>query len=284
MTISLQGDAAERLQTGMEVGNATELPFFVPKMWVVNGDARLVSVGGALYYGGWAVSADDIKQFQEKYKFPEIPSFLQPGTMVTSDGKNIDIFSARSLIVAPIASRTTWSLQDGTRLREYAPGSRQHAQVIALLANKDATGHYEVMGPIMLTAKGFQAKNLLDSFSAWDKATRSVRGVIAPGVPAWCFYLAVGTFGKERKQLMVGKSSQSAITPIRAYVPDEISSDLVEKLFVGQEAVDMMVYYLEGSAEWLHAYDTNRKNGNVAPTGMDDFPLDPVPPEDSIPF
>src|SRR5690606_23854536 len=133
----------------------------------------------------------------------------------------------------------------------------------------------------------------LDALAGWERATKAVRNKIAPGVPAWCFYLSIGTFGHERKQTMVGKRAQKAITPITLYVPKEINETLIEKLFVGQETAETMAIYLENAQEWLQAYeDRQAVHGNGGgrfnqPPPDDDFPLDPPDPnfdEDEIPF
>ena len=115
----------------------------------------------------------------------------------------------------------------------------------------------------MLTAKGYQAKNLLDSFSLWNRSTSKIRGKIAPGIPAWTFYLSVGTYGDKRNQVMVGQgNSQSPITPVGAWVPKEITEPVMESLFVGEDHAEAMAVYLESADEWLHAYDQKSGNGN----------------------
>lgn len=291
MTISLSGDTANRLNGGMQTGNSIELPYFTPKFWVVNGDPRLRAVGGAQFFGGFAVTVEDWQKACEELGIEVCtpPGFIQTETE-TQDGKTLEVFMSRNLIVAPIANRVTWTNADGQRFNAYAPGTRQHAQVIAYMARKLEDGTFDTFGPIMITAKGFQAKNVLDSFGAWDRATKQVRGKVAPGVPAWCFYLSVGTFG-ERKQVLVGKGAQSPITPITAYIPKEINGELLERLFVGQEVAETMLVYLEDAEEWLHAYE--QKQGMVAAgvqlgghmTALDsEFP-DPIPPfGDDVPF
>jgi hypothetical protein len=292
MTISMNADTANRLNGGMQTGNAIELPYFTPKFFVVNGDPRMKAVGGAHFFGGFAVTVEDWQKACEEWGVApcDTPGFVQ-SEMDTQDGKTLDVFMGRSLIVAPIANRVTWANPDGQRFSEYAPGTRQHAQVICELAKKSEDGAFETFGPILITAKGYQAKYVLDSFAAWDRATKSIRGKIAPGVPAWCFYLSVGTFGKERKQVMVGKGAQSPITPITAFVPKEITAELMERLFVGQDSAEVMLTYLEGADEWLHAYD--QKNPMLAAgvqlggqaSVADDFGLDPLGPNgEEIPF
>lgn len=258
--ITLPDDVSASLNTGMQVGSAIELPFFTPTFWFLNGDARLLQVGGASYFGGWAVSKEhwDRATKEEWFTDPSENAGLVETNLVTSDNKPLETCTSRSLIVAPMCSRLTWTTQDGGRYIEYVPGGRQHLQVIALLASRHEDGSFNALGPVMLTAKGFQAKNLQDSFAAWDRATKSIRQKVAPNVPAWCFYAAVGTFGTERKQVMVGKTSQKAITPVSCYIPKQITEDTITKLFVGQENAASMAVYIEAAQEWLHAYDARK--------------------------
>jgi hypothetical protein len=110
-------------------------------------------------------------------------------------------------------------------------------------------------GPVVLTAKGYQARNLLDAFARWEKATSQLRWKLAPGIPAWCFYMTLGTFGKERQVLNVGKpGAQSPITPISAYLPATMDEEVLQNLFVGNEAVEMMANLQDQASEWLHAW------------------------------
>ena len=288
--ITLDNGLSERLKEGMNVGSSIELPFFAPVFWVMNGDPKLRQVGGVHYFGGFAVSAEDWqKACFEEWGLSSEPAGIVKTEINTTDGRDLDIYASRHLIVAPICSRITWSSRDGMRYTEYVQGTRQHAQVLAYLAVKTESG-IEPLNIVMLSAKGYQAKNMLDAFGAWDRATKQVRGKVAPGVPAWCFYLSIGTFGNDRKQIMVGKgNSQSAITPISAYIPKEITPEIIEKLFVGQDVAEAMVTYLESSQEWLHAYDQKSGNGSTKPVEAPPEPdfgdLDPIPPApDDVPF
>jgi hypothetical protein len=286
MTINIDPGVAQKLGEGVQTGNATELPYFCPAIWALNGNKQLLALGNAQYYGGWAIKAEDWeKACRDEWFTNPIPTFFAKTTMTTGDGKSLDVYTTRSLIVAPIATRTTWAQESGSRTMEYVEGSRQHVQAICMLANQTDQG-YQMLGPVMLTAKGYQAKNLLDSFSGWNRATSKIRGQIAPGVPAWCFYLAVGTFGKDHKSLLVGKGQkQSTITPISAYIPKDISAELMEKLFVGSETAEIMVTYLEAAKEWLSAYSKTSPNDNGHASGAkSSTPSDPFESDDFMPL
>jgi hypothetical protein len=99
-------------------------------------------------------------------------------------------------------------------------------------------------------------------------------------VPAWCFYLSLGTFGKERQVANVGKpGAQSPITPITAYIPDKLTDELMSSLFVGNEVAEKMAQLQDQAAEWLNAWS------EPAMSDVDEFAPEPVfAPEEEIPF
>jgi hypothetical protein len=98
-------------------------------------------------------------------------------------------------------------------------------------------------------------------------------------VPAWCFYLALGTFGKERQAMNVGKpGAQSPITPISAFIHDRFNEDLMASLFVGSEVANVMSELQDQARDWLNAW----KQGE--PVAVDEE-IEPVfHTEEEIPF
>lgn len=286
MSINLDQSLAEALNQGMNMGGALTLPFPAPTLWVVNGNAQLKQLGGAQYFGGWAANREDIDEARQQNKVDWLPSAFHEEEIVTKDNQTLLVYTARNILCAPIAMRRAWVTEEGKRTAAYPEGqkARQHVQVLAYLAGKaDTNSLAAAWGPVVLSAKGFQANNLMDSFTAWNKHTQTLRRKIAPGVPAWCFYLAIGTFG-ERKTAMVGKSgAQSPITPISAFLPTDLTEQTLEKLFVQNDIAGAMGVYLGDAAEWLNAWKVQQDNGHAAP--VDDFPLDPVEPGlDASPF
>ncbi len=290
MTISLKPETSATLNEGMQaVGAAIELPFPAPVFYVVNGDPRLKSAGGAQYYGGWATDAD--KLIEASVVWTEngtVPDGLERTEMMSAGNKTLDVFTARSIVVAPIDMRKSWFTQDQNgsiqRSPDYFQGARQHIQALCMLAEKHEDGTFLAWGPCVLSAKGMQAKRLHYSFTDWSRKIASTRKKIAPDVPDFCFYLAIGTFGKERKSEMVGQQgAQSAITPIGAYLPETISEQLLESLFVGQDVADQMALIRNDAAEWLTAWGTpTQKNGGQKHGGG--HMAGPAYPEDEIPF
>lgn len=258
--ITLDPTIATELSGGMDSG-VLELPFPVVYFWALNGQATFKSQGGALYYGGWACKVEDMKSVVDQTHGYEYPG-LKQATIPTREGGEFEAYTTRSLIVAPIAFRQSWLL-DRQRFSEYTEGGRQHVQVLVNLGVKASETSFESWGPAVLTAKGYQARNLMNAFGTWDKHTSALRYKIAAGVPAWCFYLGVGTFGKERVSLNVGKpGAQSPITPIGPYLPD-LSDAVLSALFVKNEIAALMVDYKQRGADWLNAWKDAEANGNV---------------------
>jgi hypothetical protein len=255
--IELDSQIARKLDKGMRSGDAQELPFPVVYLWALNGQASYRSQGGALYYGGWACKSDDLQMAAEAQEI-EIPRDWTLDSITSRDGGEFEAYTTRYVIVAPIGKRVSW-LHDGKRYANYVDGARRHLQILAYLAEGigDAENRqFQPWGPIVLTAKGYQAQNMLDALVRWEKVTASLRRKVAPQVPAWCFYLSLGTYGKERQVLNVGKpGAQSPITPIGTYI-EGLSEQKLQNLFVGEETARLMVEIQDQASDWLKAWKT----------------------------
>jgi hypothetical protein len=285
--IELDPNISRKLNDGMDAGDAVELPFPVAYVWALNGQTSEKTAGNALYFGGWACKKEALENVVEEIG-NVIPSGWTEVTIGARDGSEFDAYITRHIIAAPIAKRMSW-VKDGVRLSEYQEGGRRHLQVLAYMAEvevKKDKRTYLPWGMIVLTAKGYQANNLLDSFSQWEKVTSSVRREVAPGVPAWCFYAAIGTFGKERKAIMVGKpGKQSSITPVSLFVPEEVTPELMESLFVGQEVAGLMADFQDQAQDWLNAWKAEIKGENRGQAQDDENGEQYVDDElDSAPF
>jgi len=299
--ITLDVNLAKKLDRGMRAGDTVELPFPVTYIWALNGQASYKSQGGALYYGGWACKTEDLQALTDQQGSP-IPADWKQVTIASRDGGEFEAYTTRNVIIAPIGKRESW-LFDGKRFATYVEGGRRHLQVLSYLAEvkgengvplppsagtvsasgKPPAGNgnkeFVPWGPVVLTAKGYQARNLLDAFARWDKATSQIRWKIAPGVPAWCFYLSLGTFGRERLAINVGKpGAQSPITPISVYVPDRISDDFISGLFVGAQVAELMSSLQDQATDWLKAW----KEETLLEVG--EFNENGAPVEEEIPF
>jgi hypothetical protein len=279
--ISIDPNLARKLDQGMKSSENIDLPFPVVYIWALNGQSSYKQQGGALYYGGWACKAEDMVAMADQQE-NAIPSDWKQVTISSRDGGEFEAVTCRNAIIAPIGKRISW-LSEGRRSASYIDGARRHLQVLAYMAeNKAENGSRSFVpwGPVVLTAKGYQARNLLDAFSKWDKATSQVRWHVAPGVPAWCFYLSLGTFGKERQVLNVGKpGAQSPITPITAYIPEKVTDELMSSLFVGEGVAEKMSQIQDQAVDWLKAWETPATSEVI-----EEYQGPVFPTEEEIPF
>lgn len=256
MTIELNPNIASRLTEGMEESGGIKLPFYAPYLWTINGNPQLKQLNNAQYFGGWATKMEDMIEFISQYGKKDLPAGFENVEISPKSGQAYDALIARHVIVAPIAMRKSWlsGMDNGaTRHSEYIKGGRLHVQALVLLASKK-DNQYLPFGPVVLSAKGFQAKNLEGAFSDWKRHTAALRRQIAPNIPAWCFYLAIGTFGEYRTKMVGQKKAQSSITPIGAFLPKNLVAETLEGLFVGPEIASEMADYLEQAGEWLKAW------------------------------
>lgn len=260
---------AEALNQSLNLGGAVTLPFSAPTFWWSNGNNQARALAAevpALYFGGWAANVDDVDDASDFYG----PVTFKKTTLSSRDGKDVEAYMARHLLIAPIAYRSCWIVTVNgaqSRYTEYVDGGRRHIQLLALLGKANPDKSYAPWGPVVLSAKGYQANHLLDSITTWQKHIEKARKQHAAAVPASGFWMMVGTFGDKAESIMVGKAGkQSPITPIRLHKPQEITLDLLKTIFVGKPALSGMADYLEQSREWLGAWKAREErqhaNGN----------------------
>lgn len=279
MALQLDEQIARKLEGGMQSSDAITLPFPHAILWVINGAGSYRSQGGALYHGGWSCNTDELQEAVQQQGL-EIPADWKSITQDSRDGTEYEAYVTRSVICAPVGKRESWLLE-GQRSSNYVKGGRRHIQVLVMLAEKGKGGKFIPWGPAVLSAKGYQARYLLDAFNAWDKASAAIRRQIAPGIPAWCFYLALGTFGEKPDIQQVGKTgAQSPITPIKAYIPPEIDEKLITSLYVGPETAAVMADLLDKAQEWLAAWKqpVASEVSDIAPPNANDVFADELTP------
>jgi hypothetical protein len=297
MAFEIDQEVAGRLNEGMASNGAVELPFPAPTVWVLNGQNNLKQLGNALYFGGFAAKSDDVQAALDINGVKAPPHGFVDQEITPNQGQAFNALITRSVAVAPVCTRKAWIAKDGVRTPDYVEGSRQHVQALVYMASVE-NKTFVPWGPAVLSAKGFQATNLLKAFSAWNKATSVLRAKNAPGVPAWCFYLMLGTFGAERKAVAVGPTGQqSQITPVGAYIPENMSVETLEQVFVGNDVAKAMSLMLTDAAEWRNAWDNASQDqlnqngrGNQTPNMPQDDPnhwdhlQEPPITEEDIPF
>jgi hypothetical protein len=272
MPFQLSDDALQGLHdTNFNLTREGGLPFPAPVFYVVNGDVVYKTAEApALFYGGWATDVAGLDQLVQA-ESRSYPSTDLVGIVTTNaDGKDINIYTARHLIVAPVSIRSAWiDRVNNTRTPQYVEGSRQHVQALCVIGMKGEDGMLHPWGPAVLSAKGFQAKNLKEAFSDWEKHTALVRSKEANALPAWMFYCAIGTFGQERVSQMVGgNKGKSSITPISVHKP-EATLALLEKVYGGEALANNIIEYGKQSQDWVKAWseEQSTRGGTSAPGG-----------------
>jgi hypothetical protein len=285
MPIQVPNSAQGAFSGTMNTGSKIELPFPAPAFYILNGDANLEELRNVQYYGGWAAALENVRAAAEKWEncpFP-IPGFQQKD-LRPKRGAAVPSLVARSLIVAPIGMREFSTIKVGDQSKRIAPftkGARPAIQVIVMLAHlgEDKKSIHS-WAPAMLTANGYQVNHVKRAFGDWKKAIKPFMGQIAPGMPedvTNLFWMNIGTFGEIRKDEPHGESS---ITPVSAFIPEDITAEQVERRYVGAEIAEFMAGLAVQSAEWLKAYQ--KLDAQSAPVEPED--ISQLPPEDDIPF
>ena len=278
MAISLDSNISDRLNAGMNDNQGAQLPFAAPYVWALNGQANMKQANDPTYFGGWAAKADEFEAAADEQGLG-LPAGWKKVTLSGRDGDEYEAVVIRHIFVAPILYRECWRKDEDNkgparRSPKYFEGARRNVQALVYLSEKSEAGMIP-WGPVVLTAKGYQAEYLKDAFKAWEKHTATLRRTVAPGVPAWCFYLAIGTFGKERQAQNVGKgNNKSPVTPISAYLPADLSEAKLEALFVGQEIAAIMADLAEQAQAWAADWGQPEKPAELEGEGDDLTPPD----------
>lgn len=257
-------DSAKRLNDAMSGGGSIELPFIAGVAWVVNGDAKLAPVKEstpALYYGGFSADAEAFQLANEALEF-SIPKSWVPTQQTNDNGKSFSTFTTRVVHAAPMGFRESWIDKDsGMRYPKYAENTRHHLQVLTQLAvpvMENGSKVFKPWLPCILSAKGYQASNLLGAFKEWSRKSAAARKALGEqGESAWSFYVTIGTFGPERIAKMVGKGSQqNPITPVGVDLPKTITADYCRERYIGNATVESLAQMSEMADDWLKAWDT----------------------------
>lgn len=285
MPISVPQKAQGAFKDNMEAGNKIELPFPAPPFYVLNGDANFEELGGVLFYGGFGASEKNVKAAAEQWEncpYP-IPRFQEKE--LKQDGQKVRSLISRSLIVAPIGMRlfSTIKGEDGKirRLAPFTKKARPAIQVLVYLAYMTEDNKIMPWAPAMLTAKGFQVNHIQNAFTNWKKAISPFMEEIAPGMPSSItnlFWMNLGTFGQKA---VFEPHGESIITPVSAFIPEDLDAKKVEGRYVGEPVAEFMADMAAKSEEWLNAYAKLAPAQAIAEDpGVDQS----IPPEDDIPF
>lgn len=256
--------------SGALSGDRIELPFTAPYFWWQNGKPAYKAAGNSAYFGGWASSSDEFDAAMQQAGI-ENPGFKRL-TMANNEGKEYDIYAARSLAVAVIAKRNRWVVDEVTGK------GRGHTQILcysAVVTKTDKGATYAPWSPIVISGKGLAAKAIETALTDFDRLTGAARRQYAKNLPAWFFWANVGTFGDKPIQKMVGTGQQSPITPASVYLPETITADHLKAWYVGSDIAAVMVDLKAQAKEWLDAW---RETKGAGPQPTD------TPPEPDFPF
>lgn len=272
--INIPQQFSETIRKGMIGDDRILLPFAAPFFWWSNGSpngSKEKNTSGVAFYGGWASNAEifeaNIPAPDENH--PDVPAKFIKETWSNSTGKTYDVYATRFLTVAFIGKRHRWVSDEETG-RNFSQA--QYLTYMSLY--EKATGHTAYC-PAVLSVKGMSSVFLQDAINEWEKVTLAARRQFASNAPSSFFYAALGTFGKERVTKTVGKKQHAQIVPCQLYVPQAITEETLNTLYVGDEIASEMVTLLELGKDWVTAWKGNADE--KAPRGQS------VPPPENYP-
>lgn len=272
MAITLNQSITGAVNSRMEMGGGVELPFPTVYFWWSNGDprnARLAQQAPVSYFGGWTCKQNEMEMACQSNQANRPTGLYADMLTPMNGGAPFEVYQSRQLIAAPIAVRQQWRETNGT-------GARSHTQLLAYLASKEDNGQFMPWGPVVLSVKSFQSKHLTTAIKDWQRHIATGLRTFAPGVPAWFFYCALGSFGATPVNLTVGKGETRQINPIKAFLPAVVDEALLTLLFVGEQVAAHMADLGERASDWLDAWKKEEKK-------PEDYP-DAYPDEDDAPF
>jgi hypothetical protein len=252
----LETAALDSLRQAEQTGEGVRLPFPVGYFHVINGDPRLKKAGEtapALYFGGWACDSDKMGELVDDGAVPALPvgfvAYEGQGEKGSYNG-----LCARAITISAVANRQRWISGDGTASGPHfdaAKGlTRRHLQLLAMIYTGGKPWGYGV-----LTAKGFQAQNVLKALGEWERAIAPLKKTLnATQFPLSCFAISLGTAGEQPVYESVGKTAQTKITPIKAIIPSDLDAEKLAKRFIGKNNLAINAERLAMAAEWLAAW------------------------------
>ena len=271
---------SDRLNQGMQIGGSVEIPILAPFTFWKNGSAQnrpLKDANPILYYGGWGTDKQEMDDAIEAYGTPGKVIEVE---MTNQDGKDYQAYVSRYVIVAPIAYRDAWFKKDGVnwlRKAKWEDGYNHHKiQMLCYRARQIEDGA-EPWGPVVLTVSGYNAGFLLDAVKNWARFLDPVRKKYALNVPAWGFWMSVGSFGPEPIFKSVGKGTQKPINPIGLHFPTkEPTLEMLKKVFVGKDTLAEMAALMEECEEWLNNWKEDPTEQPAAASDYEEPPFEPT--------
>lgn len=257
----------DKLNQAQTEGEGVRLPFPALYFHVKNGEPNMK--GNAVpsrYFGGWEADPEKMQELLDSGEIPAIPENWLPYLASSREGKEYSAIGTRYLVVAVIASRTSWTSKDGkARAQTYSPEyTRQHRQWLGLLLNQNKPERFVI--PVILSAKGYQASNTNDAVGKWNTAINQFRKELnATTLGRYAFWLTLGTSGDKPDFKKVGPAGQqSTITPITAIIPEGLTAEAVSKRFIGRDNLSRCVEIFDAAQEWLGAWKQDKPTASGA--------------------
>src|SRR3972149_555837 len=98
-------DGVNAIDNPLAGGDRITLPFEAPFLYWHNGQAQAAKdASGALFFGGWWANAEEIEALSGP-----LPEKFVKETWTNREGGTYDVFAARSILAAVIASRFRWT-------------------------------------------------------------------------------------------------------------------------------------------------------------------------------
>lgn len=231
----------EYKNSNVGLDGGASLPFDAPIFYWMRGEPNAPKGNtGVRYYGGWACDPSTMIE--------PVPSVFALEDFQSSTGQEYQAYAARHLHVAIIAKRQRWVTDESGH-------GRGHVQILAFAAvkTKGENAALQPWAPVVMSAKSTSAMALESEIRRWEQVTRMIRRQEFDNIPAWSFYLTIGTFGQDRLQVEVGKTKKNFITPPRLYDQQLTASSLGKRL-VDVETWKKMGELRDLAEEWLQAW------------------------------
>lgn len=257
MAIKLNEQLKNQIGNWQDESGETKLPFDAPVIWVLNGAAQykpFQQQAPAMYFGGWATDSVTLDTMDK------IPNGMVKHEFTPKGGETITVYSARQIAVATFGKRLSSVDKNGVRYPGYQKGASPRLQVLAILAEIDANKKRIPLYPVVLSAKGYQASNILNAINDWSAKTAKARRDFADKLPANLFWMHIGTFGNEPNYKQVGQgNAKSPITPVMCHLPETIDEKLIDARFVGEQVAQEMDALREQATAWLDAWKSAKQ-------------------------
>ncbi len=235
------------------------LPVSAVYIWTHNGKPEFKE--GVPRYGGFAASSEAVDELLSTNDLT-VPTEWELTDLHGREGA-YGAYLTRKVVVAPIGFRLRWLDQTGgyqTQFDRENGFTRRHVQVLAGLGHMNK-GTPKFAGYCVLTAKGYQAGNLMDSLRDFFNAIGPARRAAGAdnGIAQCAFWHSIGTFGDEPEYDQVGSSAKSVITPLRPHPfyfgGEDVTEERLRTIFVGRENYENFTNIAEGAEEWLKAWN-----------------------------